>query len=489
MDADSTPVVALRSDRLRGTRSRGVAAFKRIPYAADPFTPQRRFQAPQPAAPWQGIRDAGALGPPPPQPGRDPKASMHGGTGDLTVNVWTPDPHASGLPVMVWIPGGAFIRADAGEAACDGTRFAHSGIVLVTVNYRVGVDGFMAIEGAPANRGLLDQIAALQWVRDNIAAFGGDAANVTLFGQSAGAESIAILLASPRADGLFHRAILQSPPMQSMQHGDARRLAAVFARGLGAAPTAGSLAAVPMGELIGASPALAGVLQDRAAWGRLSLGGTAFLPVIDGDLLDAPPLDMLARGLRPRVPVVVGSTDEEARIYMVPGGAIHRITPADVDRFVGDLELPPGTLEIYRPVSRDPSPGEVYTALQSDYTFRKPALRIAETRSRSGMAWHYHFSWKSPGFGGQLGAAHFVDVPFAFGTQHSGQARPLLGDDPPDALADAMHSAWVAFARTGDPGWPAYDLARRATKRFDAPCSVVLDPERTTRGLWNGVAF
>lgn len=489
MAADIRPVVRLRSGRLRGTRSNGVTAFKRIPYAANPFKPETRFQAPQPVASWQGVRDASAFGPPPPQPSRDQKPVLFGSADDLTLNVWTPDPHAKDLPVMVWIPGGAFVRADAGEAAYDGTRFAASGIVVVTVNYRVGVDGFMAIDGAPANRGLLDQIAALQWVRDNIAAFGGDPANVTLFGQSAGAESVAILLASPRTEGLFKRAILQSPPMQAMQAADARRLATVFAKGLDVLPTVAGLAAVPMDKLIGASLALEGVLKDRAAWGRLSLGGTAFLPVIDGHVLDASPIDMLARGPKPDVPVIVGSTDEEARIYMVPGGAIHRITPTDVDLFIGDLGLPAKTLEIYKDVSRDPSPGEVYTALQSDYTFRMPALRIAEIRGGSRMAWHYNFSWKSPGFGGQLGAAHFVDVPFAFDALRSDQAKTFLGDNPPTSLADAMHSAWVAFAKKGDPGWPAYDLATRTTKRFDALSSVDADPEKATRALWKDVAF
>lgn len=487
--AGHRPVVTLRSGRLRGTRSGGVAAFKRIPYAANPFNPETRFQAPQPVAPWQGIRDASAFGPPPPQPSRDPKPAMFGGVDELTLNVWTPDPHAKDLPVMVWIPGGAFVRADASEAAYDGTRFATNGIVLVTVNYRVGVDGFMAIEGVPANRGLLDQIAALQWVRDNIAAFGGNPENVTLFGQSAGAESVAILLASPKTEGLFKRAILQSPPMQAMQASDARRLAAVFAKGFDVAPTAAGLATVPMDRLIGAGLALEGVLKDRKVWGRLALGGTAFLPVIDGDVLDASPIDMLARSPKPNVPVIVGSTDEEARIYMVPGGAIRSITPTDVDLFISDLNLPAQTLEIYKGVSRGPSPGEVYTALQSDYTFRMPALRIAEMRSGTRMAWHYNFSWKSPGFGGQLGAAHFVDVPFAFDALHSDQAKTFLGDNPPASLASAMHSAWVAFAKTGDPGWPAYDLATRTTKRFDVASSIAADPEKATRALWKDVAF
>lgn len=156
MAAGGQPVVTLRSGRVRGTSAAGVASFRRIPYAANPFTAATRFQAPKPVAPWDGIRDASAFGPPPPQPSRDRTPVLFGGADDLTLNVWTPDPAAKGLPVMVWIPGGAFVRGDASESAYDGSRFAAAGIVVVTVNYRVGVDGFMAIDGAPANRGLLD---------------------------------------------------------------------------------------------------------------------------------------------------------------------------------------------------------------------------------------------------------------------------------------------------------------------------------------------
>lgn len=324
-------------------------------------------------------------------------------------------------------------------------------------------------------------------MRDNIAAFGGDAANVTLFGQSAGAESVAILLATPKTEGLFQRAILQSPPMQAMTGADAARLTGVFANGLGVAPTVAGLAGVPLDKLIDAGTALTAAIKDRATWGRLSLGGTAFLPVIDGDVLDASPIEMLARGPKPGVPVIVGSTDEEARLYMVPGGAIDHVPQAAIDQFVGDLNLPADTLDVYR--AANGTTGDLFAALQSDYTFRMPALRIAELRAAGRQTWHYNFSWRSPAFGGRLGAAHFVDVPFSFGTLTSEQAKTFIGPNPPTALAEAMHGAWVAFAKTGDPGWPAYDLATRTTKRFDATSRLVTDPEKATRDLWKDVAF
>lgn len=487
--AGDETVVSLRSGRVRGARAPGVTSFKGIPYAANPFSAATRFQAPKPVAPWAGIRDATAFGAPPPQPSRDTEASLFGGLDDLTLNIWTPDSNVRGLPVMMWIPGGAFVRADAGEQAYNGTRFAADGIIVVTVNYRVGVDGFMAVEGAPANRGLLDQIAALEWVRDNIEAFGGDANNITLFGQSAGAESVAILLASGRSEGLFKRAILQSPPMQAMTECNAARLAGVFASQLGVEPTVAGLGGVPFEDLIAAIPDLEAELEDSAKWGKLSLGGTAFLPVIDGDVLDASPIDMLARAHEAGIPVIVGSTDEEARIYMVPGGAIDEVSQKQVDQVVDELKLPAGTIDTYRALSVGATNGDLYTALQSDYTFRMPALRIAELRSGNRHTWHYNFSWRSPGFGGRLGAAHFVDVPFSFGTLLSDQAKTFVGDNPPTSLVEAMHGAWAAFAKTGDPGWPTYDLATRTTMRFDTTSSLVHDPERAVRHLWKDVAF
>src|SRR5664279_2053505 len=204
------PEVHVAAGGLRGRLESGVVVFKGIPYAVPPA----RFAAPEPVAAWDGTRDALSYGPPPPQSGLfGTDARAEAAEGWLTVNVWTPDLAAS-LPVMVWIQGGGYLFGTSGLPEDDGSRLAREGgVVVVTVNYRVGIEGFAQIGGAPANRGLLDQVAALEWLRDNISAFGGDPDQVTVFGQSAGGGSVAALLAMPRAAGLFRRAIVQSMPM------------------------------------------------------------------------------------------------------------------------------------------------------------------------------------------------------------------------------------------------------------------------------------
>ncbi|HEX7992384.1 MAG TPA: carboxylesterase family protein, partial [Streptosporangiaceae bacterium] len=237
------PTVSTPCGELRGQVSDGVASYLGIPYAASP-TGSMRFQAPAPPKPWTGIRDAIAYGPTPPKPDYPPPFDTLfaepniAGDDWLNLNVWTPDPPASGLPVMVWIHGGAFANGNSAIPLYDGHAFARDGVVLVTINYRLGVDGFALLPGRPANRGLLDQIAALEWVRDNISAFGGDPQNVTIFGESAGGMSVTTLLAMPSAAGLFNRAIAQSGAAQAAAvPADAAMVTAELGSAVGAEPT------------------------------------------------------------------------------------------------------------------------------------------------------------------------------------------------------------------------------------------------------------
>lgn len=484
----SDPVAQVAQGRLRGTLQGAVASFKRIPYAANPYLSATRFEAPQPVAAWSGERDATAYGPMPPQPSRTPGGGVAGAADDLTLNIWAPA-NAHNAPVLVWLPGGAFYRVDAAEGWYDGSAFARQGIVVVTVNYRVGMDGFMAVEGKPANRGLLDQVAALQWVQRNIAAFGGNPAQVTLAGQSAGAQSVMLLMGMPMAQGLFQQAIAQSPPQNHFTPEQARRVALATAEVLKVAPTAAALAAVPLAAMVAGTEAMVADLRNTAKWGPVG-GQPPFLPVVDGTVLTAPPLAALQANAGAPMPLLIGCTDEEARLYLVPGGTIDRIPAPAFAGALRSADLPAQAADVYAQARPNATPGDMLAALESDKTFRIPTQRYTEQRVQAGApVWAYQFAWSSPAFGGRLGAGHVLDVPYVFNTLSSQQAAPFLGGPGHQPLADAMHAGWTRFIQTGDAGWPRYELDKRPTMRFDTTSAVVADPMAERRQLWAGKRF
>lgn len=318
------PVVATPHGRVRGRYENGIAVFRGIPYAAPPFGPHR-FRPPVPPEPWDGVRDAGAFGPTPPKPpyseafGRLLSDPVVPGDDCLNLNVWTPAPDpAARLPVMVWIHGGALTRGSSAVPVYDGRAFARDGVVFVSINYRLGVEGYGLFPDAPANPGLRDQLAALEWVRASVAAFGGDPDRVTVFGESAGAISIGALLASPRAQGLFHRAVLQSGPPEASDRDKVRRMVRRMATRLKIPATAEAFAAVDRDLL----------LRTQAEVGRLSspvLGGPAFGIVVDGDLVPRDPLEALVEGAAPDVGLLLGWTRDEYRLWLVPGGLLERV--------------------------------------------------------------------------------------------------------------------------------------------------------------------
>ncbi len=481
-------IVNVEQGDLRGQRDNSVVCFRRVPYAANPFMPATRFLAPQPAQSWPGLRDATAAGPMPPQPSRAPGGGVSGAPDDLTLNIWAPV-DVRNAPVLVWLPGGAFYRVDASEGWYDGASFARQGIIVVTVNYRVGIDGFMSIEGVPANRGFLDQIAALGWIRKNIGAFGGDPANVTLAGQSAGAQSVMTLMGIPAAAGLFQRAIAQSPPQNHLMPEAARRIASATFDALKIQPTRTALTGVGFAELITVTEAMINDLRDGAKWGAIARQ-PPYLPLIDGTVIAQPPLASLKQHSNAAMPLLIGCTDEEARIYLVPGGAIDKVAPPALSGALRTAALPADGEAVYRQSRTNASPGDMVAAFESDKTFRIPSLRYAEERVRSASpVWFYHFSWSSPAFGGRLGAAHVVDVPYAFNTLASNQAQPFLGGPGHQPLADAMHTRWVQFVKTGNPSWDRYNLQSRPTMRFDTHSSLVHDPLRVRRQLWSATNF
>ncbi|MER5891135.1 carboxylesterase family protein [Streptomyces sp. NPDC001941] len=491
-DAGAAPEAATAYGRVRGRLSeRGVASFLGVPYAAPPVGPLR-FAPPAPPQAWTGVREAVAFGPTPPkaayQPPMDALLPEHSVPGEdvLSLNVWTPSPGpAARLPVMVWLYGGAFANGSSSTPAYDGTAFARDGVVFVSVNYRLGADGFAHLEGVPDNRGLLDQVAALEWVRDNIAGFGGDPDRVTLFGESAGAMAIGVLLGQERARGLFHRAILQSGAAHHfLRPASARLITARLAEKLGVPPTAEGIAGAGYPELLAAQGELRGEIgarPDPRLWGEAALNAMPFEPVTEGPALPGPEC-----GVR----LLVGSNREEYRLFLVPTGRLDAFAEDKLRAMALAYGLDPDKgLDVYREARPGAGAGELLDAVATDWFYRIPAIRLAESVPGS---YAYEFAWRSPRFDGRLGACHAVELPFVFDRLRDPLYAPMIGERAPQALADAVHGAWVAFATTGDPGWAPYDTETRATMVFDdgpggAGPGVVADPRGRERELWEGV--
>lgn len=501
----TNPVVKTRSGEVRGSVVGGVYAFKGIPYAAPPFG-ANRLLPPQPVASWDGVRDALTYGPKAPQPPYPPQVAVllppeltAPGEDCLTLNIWTPDLETDRLPVMVWIAGGMFEYHGTGASPWyDGSRFARDGVVCVTINYRVGAEGFLYLGEGNANRGLLDQIAALQWVRENIAAFGGDPGNVTIFGESAGGMSVGVLLSMPCAEGLFRHAIVESGTAHHVTSAaTAQRISQYLAEQLGVAATRDAIAELPLDRLLAAQTALDADLAthpDPERWAEVAANMLPWEPVIDGDILPARPIDRIAAGASASVAVMAGTNTDEHRLFLVPGGAIEQTTGEALAGAIAAYGLPVQTaLATYRTAHPNASAGDLFAAIQTDWYWRIPALRLADAHAKhtpatNAATYMYEFAWRSPQFDGRLGACHALEIAFVFDTLGNGTA-PLLGPNPPQRLADTMHAAWVAFATHGDPGpgWPQYDLQRRATMRFDTTSAVVDDPLSAERALWDGL--
>src|SRR5262245_14638098 len=488
-------VVESRCGKLRGCFHAGVAAFKGIPYAVPPFG-ANRLLPPRPLEPWVGTREPLAFGPKSPQVAYPPGIAealaelVDAGEGCLTLNVWTPDLGLGGRPVMVWIPGGMFeFHATGATAYYDGSRFARDGVVCVTINYRVGAEGFLYLADGVANLGLLDQIAALEWVQENIAVFGGDPGKVTIFGESAGAMSVATLLTMPGAKGLFRRAIVQSGNTPNVTSAaTAARIGRRLAQKLGVAASRQALAAVSSERMLEAQARLRDDLlarPDPSFWGEVALSYLPWAPTVDGETIPAPPVERIRAGAAADIDLLVGSNTEETRLFLLSDGSIDRITDEALATLAAASGLTAEGLSAYRAVHPGASAGDLFSAIQTDWYWRVPAVRFADahTSKARDATYMYEFAWRSQQMGGRLGAAHGVEMPFVFDTLGFG-TEPMLGRNPPLTLADAMHRAWVAFAAGGDCGWPKYDPARRATMRFDTRSEVVNDPLAFELSLW-----
>lgn len=494
----SQPEVRAAAGALRGSREEGVAVFRGIPFAEPPVG-SLRFAAPRPVPGWDGVRPAVSYGPPPPQGGALGMAALaKDAVGDdwLTVNVWSPEPGpGAGLPVMVWIQGGAYTVGMSGLPEYDGGRLARDGgVVVVTLNYRVGLEGFGQIEGAPANRGLLDQIAALEWVRDNIRAFGGDPDRVTVFGESAGGGSIAALLAMPRAAGLFGRAVAQSVPGTFFTPELAADIATACATELGLRPTVADLSTVAPARLSAAGDAVgAKMAQWAERWGQVAHRSIPYSPVVDGDTLPVTPWQALAAGAARDIELLVGHTRDEQRLLTALEGLLGQVTPEQAAAAL-QIFAPDGDgARRYRDGFPAAGPDELYELVHSDWLFRMPSLHLAQAQTAGGGRAHvYELTWSAPGMGGAFGACHGLDVPLVFGNLDRGQPALLIGESPSpeaEALSAHMRAAWTAFATHGDPGWPAYDTEQRLVQLFDASPAVTAYPEETSRLIWQDHTF
>ena len=458
---------------VRGEASGGVRRFLGVPYAAPPAGP-RRFALPQAPETWEGARDATWPGPTAPQilkpfPGLDVAPLIGEGwtRGDdyLTLNIWAPQGGVSDLPVMVFIHGGGFVLGSKDAAIHDGSGFARSGVICVAINYRLAVEGFLPIPGIPTNLGLRDQIFALQWVRDNIAAFGGDPANVTIFGESAGAMSVANLLTSPLAKGLFRRAIVQSGHGgMTRDIGIAQRLVGKIAKRMKITPDAEGFRSKPPEAYLPVLQKLASPLAVdlRDETGREPVFGISrFIPVHGDDVLPQPFDALLTKGAGADVDLLIGTNREEMNLYFGPTG-IRRKIPGLLARFLLSRSQPKAkaVLRDYGLGQDGVRPGDAMTLAMSDLVFRWPARRFAE--AHKGHTWFYELEWQTPACDGTLGACHGAELPFVFDTLASVTGpQGLAGENPPQELADRVHGLWIQFARTGTLPWPEYDAKSR----------------------------
>lgn len=473
------PVVETGAGRVRGRRQGRLAVFRGVPYAAAP-TGAARFAPPGAVRPWAGIRDAGSLGPVAPQPAVSRldrimgplRAGSEQGEDCLSVNVWTPGLDGPARPVLVWIHGGGFSTGAGSAEWYAGDRLAERGdLVVVTIGYRLGALGFLSLPGlAPGNMGLADTLAALRWVRDDIAAFGGDPGEVTVAGQSGGAQSITALLGSREARGLFRRAILQSTPlgMRPASGEDADRVARTFLRELDVPPErADRLREIPVERILAAQ--LGAVRQSLAADPNPLDVIPPFQLVADGGLVQPDLIDAALDADGGSTDLLIGWTRDELGAFL---GGEERFEAMPRQAVVDALRDWHGEAAGRRYADREARmpgarPYDVAVSLATDHMFRDGALRLAAGHPAAGGRVHaFQFDWRPAG--SPYGACHCIEMPFVFGDPPAWRDAPmLLGGGLPGPLVEDVQRAWISFVRSGDPGWQGYAGPDRHIRHID----------------------
>lgn len=463
-------VVQTPSGSVRGVRRPGSIAFLGIPFAEAPVGPLR-FLAPVPRAPWTDVLDADAYGPTPQRHALAeitaiPEPSIPGDD-TLTVNVFTPDttPEAP-LPVLVWIHGGGYVGGSPASPWYDGAAFNRDGVIVVTVAYRLGFDGFGHLPDAPDDRGVLDQILALRWVQRHIASFGGDPGRVTIGGQSAGGGSVLTLLASPAAAGLFAGVYSASGATTDIPLASAERRTADVAARLGVPATRAGFCGVTEEEQLAAQgdlfPAV-GELSLAAVLGLATgiVGELPYGPVVDGAVLPEPAADALRSGAGGEVPLLLGTTADEFTGAFVGLAAL--LDGTDAQTLLTGVGLTEeGAARYLATLPAALPPSRVLGRWATDMRFRRVVVDVVDARRGADAGtWAYDFTFE----GANGLAEHCLDVPFAFDVPTDDSVERIAGPNPPRALADALHAAVVAFVRTGDPGWPRATTG--AVQRFD----------------------